>query len=103
MIPLCIIFLSVLFMLGTAFIKGSISVKRKELIASISLFALVWGVLGQVIGLIGGLKMLEKVSSISPSVLAGGLSISLYSVAFGLIIYLIARLGIILFIWTSKE
>lgn len=78
-----------------AFMKGDIEGKTKKLISHISLFALVWGFLGQLIGLIGAFDSIEASGNIAPAVLAAGLKIALLSPTFGMIVFLIGRLGII--------
>ncbi|MFT4565703.1 MAG: hypothetical protein ACI9FN_000656 [Saprospiraceae bacterium] len=103
MIPLVLLLILILFLLGTAFVNNESKIKSKELVSSLSLFAVVWGVLGQVIGLIAGFDVIEATGSVSPSVLAGGLKVSFIPLAFGLVIYLIARLGIILLVWRAQE
>ena len=103
MVPLCLLLLLILFLLGKEFAKGDSLTKTKELVISLSLFAVVWGVLGQVIGLIAGFDAIEAAGSVSPGILAGGLKVSFIPLAFGLVIYLIARLGIISLVWRDKE
>ena len=103
MIPLVLILLLILFLFAKYVLKGGSLNKTKELVSSLSLFALVWGVLGQVVGLISGFEFMEAEGAISPSILAGGLKVSFITVAFGLIIYLIARLGIIFLTWKTKD
>lgn len=79
-------------------IKASINSaneKDKKLISHISLFALVWGFLGQMIGLIGAFDAIESLSNIPPQLLAGGLKVALLSTTFGMIIFLVGRLGLI--------
>ena len=103
MIPLVVLLLIIFFLLGKEFVKTDSLSKTKELVSSLSLFAVVWGVLGQVIGLIAGFDAIEAAGSVSPGILAGGLKVSFIPLAFGLVIYLIARLGIIFLIWRSKD
>lgn len=86
-----------------ALIKGDAEGKTRKLISHISLFALVWGFLGQMIGLIGAFDSIQVAGDISPSVLAAGLKIALLSPVFGMIVFLIARAGIIVLTWMQKE
>lgn len=75
--------------------KGDNS-KTISLIASLGLFTVAWGFMGQIIGLISAFDAIELARDISPSVMAGGLKISLLSPLFGLVTFIFARLGIII-------
>ncbi|MCG1035979.1 MotA/TolQ/ExbB proton channel family protein [Polaribacter sargassicola] len=83
-------------------LKGDKNEKSLKLIKSISLFALVWGFLGMMIGLIGAFDAISVSKGISHNVLATGLKIALLSPAFGAVTFLIARLGIIGLILREK-
>lgn len=83
-------------------LKGDQNGKVLKLIKSISLFALVWGFLGMMIGLIGAFDAISITDGISHGVLAGGLKIALLAPAFGMVTFLIARLGIIGLILKEK-
>lgn len=89
------------------FIQGLIKKERqpknRELLSSIGLFALVFGFLGQVLGLIAAFDAIEMVGDVSPEILAGGLKISFLNSGFGALVFLVARFGIILFTWLKKE
>lgn len=76
-------------------LKGDVNDKKTNLVKHISLFALVWGFLGFFIGFISALDVLTKTSDISTGVLAGGLKIGLLSPSFGIVAFLIARVGLI--------
>jgi len=86
-----------------ALIKGDADGKARKLISHISLFALVWGFLGQMIGLIGAFDAIEAAGDISPAVLAAGLKIALLSPVFGMVVFLVGRLGIIILTWMQKD
>ena len=83
-------------------IKPQKQLKSIELLSSIGLFALVFGFLGQIIGLIAAFDAIGRASQIAPSVLAGGLKISFLSPGFGALVFLIARLGIIILTLLKK-
>ena len=76
--------------------------KNRELLSSIGLFALVFGFLGQVIGLIAAFDAIESIGNVSPNIIAGGLKISFLTTGFGALVFLVARLGIIVFIFMKK-
>ncbi len=64
------------------------------LVKSIGLLALVFGVLGQFIGLFGAFQAMEQFSEgISPAILAGGLKVSSITTIYGLICYAISLLA----------
>jgi hypothetical protein len=77
--------------------------KTMSLIGSFGLFTVAWGFAGQIIGLISAFDAIQAVGDISPSIMAGGLKISLLAPLFGLITFLFARVGIIILTWMQKE
>ncbi|MEN8126144.1 MAG: MotA/TolQ/ExbB proton channel family protein [Bacteroidota bacterium] len=103
MYTLLLILILVLILLVKGFLKKGNTEKTLSLIGSISLFAVVWGFLGQSLGLISAFDTIEEVGDISPAVLAGGLKISFLAPVFGLFIFLIGRLGIIILTWMQKD
>ena len=104
MYPLLLILILTLVLIAKAFLnKGDVE-KIIRLISSISLFAIVFGFLGQIVGLIGAFDSLQRTGgNVDPSVFAGGLEISLLVPAFGMSVFLIGRLGIIFLIWAQKK
>lgn len=100
---LLIILIICVALIIAAFIKGDTNGKKQKLIASLSLFALVWGFLGQIIGLIGAFDSIESFGNVSPGVIAGGIKVASLSPAFGMVVFLIARLGIIGLILKNKK
>lgn len=78
------------------FIKGDTDGKKTDLVKHISLFALVWGCLGLFIGLISAFDAISMSNDgVSAGVLAGGLKVGLLSPSFGMVAFLIARIGLI--------
>lgn len=102
MYPLLVILILVLVLIVKGFLQKGDNVKTIKLISSITLFALVWGFLGHIIGMIGAFDAIESVGSVSQSVMAAGIKISLIVPVFGSVIFLIGRLGIIIFTWKQK-
>jgi len=90
------ILIVIIVLLIRGFIKAKARPKTITLVSSISLFVLVWGFLGQMIGLISAFDAIEAAGDISPSILAGGLKVAILSPLFGMIVFLIARIGIII-------
>ena len=74
-----------------------------SLISSIALFAIVWGFLGQIIGLIGAFDSIESVGEVTPSVLAAGLKVAFLAPVLGMFTFLVGRLGIIILTWSKKD
>lgn len=103
MYPLLFMLLICIFLLVKAFLKGDPNDKNRKLVSSISLFALVWGFLGHLVGAIVALDQLSLNSEVSYEIVAGGLKTGLLSPVFGIVVFLISRLGIIGLILVKKE
>ena len=86
----------IIALLIRGFVKPTTRDKTITLVSSISLFVLVWGFLGQMIGLITAFDAIQAMGDVSPSILAGGLKVAILSPLFGMIVFLIARIGIII-------
>ncbi len=71
------------------------TLKRLKLIKATGTFALVTGILGQLIGLYMAFSVIQKAGSVSSELLAGGLRISMITTLYGMIIFLISYL-----LWT---
>lgn len=102
MYPLVLMLLLIVILFVKELIKKGNFKKVKSLIASISLFAIVWGFLGQIIGLMSAFDAIQAAGDISLGILAAGLKISFYAPAFGMLIFLVGRLGIIILTWMKK-
>jgi len=63
-------------------------------------FAPVWGILGQGVGMYEACDAIQEMGDVSPAMLAGGFQVSMITVLYGLIIFLISR--IFWFILKSK-
>jgi len=72
---------------------GIIKVDEKWLKISneVALLALVWGILGQVLGLFGAFQGIEQMGEVSQAMLAGGLKVSSYTSIYGLIIFIVGK------------
>ncbi len=89
------ILIIIIALLIRGFVKPTTRDKTITLVSSLSLFALVWGFLGQMIGLIEAFDAIQSAGDISPAMLAGGLKVAILSPLFGMVVFLIARIGII--------
>jgi hypothetical protein len=103
MYPLFLILILVIILIVKGFLKKGNITKTTSLISSITLFSVVWGFFAQMVGMIGAFDSIELAGDISPGVLAGGLKISFLAPLFGMFIFLIGRLGIIIFTWMQKD
>lgn len=98
-----LILIVILGLLILAFTRLSNNSKFVTLVKHLSLFSLVWGFLGQMIGLIMAFDAIEAAGDVSPALLAGGLKVAILSPLFGMIIFLIARVGLIILTWLEKR
>ena len=72
-------------------------------IKAIGIFAIVWGVFGQSIGLFSALQALEGSPDISPAMIYGGLKVSFITTLYGSFIFLLSWLiTIFLNNWSRK-
>ena len=102
MYPLLLLLILVLVLAAKGFLKKEIN-KVIQLLKSITLFALVFGFLGGVLGLIGAFDTMDAVGKVSTEIFAARLKISFLSPAFGMLVFLVGRLAIILLIWLRKD
>ena len=77
--------------------------KTIKLISSIAWFAVAWGFLGRTIGLIKAFDTVQAAGELAPSMLAGGFKMALVGPIFGIFVFAIARLEIIILTWISKK
>ena len=103
MYPLFFILILVIILIVKAFVQKETADKTVSLIGSISLFAIVWGFLGQIIGLIGAFDAIESMGDVSPAMLAAGLKVAFLAPVFGMFTFLVGRLGIIVLTWIKKD
>jgi biopolymer transport protein ExbB/TolQ len=66
--------------------------RRLRYIKSIGLFALVTGILGQLIGLFMAFTAIEQAMDVSPAIMAGGLKGSMIAPMYGMVIFLVSYL-----------
>lgn len=104
MYPILLLLLILIGLTVKGFLNKGDHTQTLNLLKSISLFALFWGFLGFMIGIIGAFDSIEAVNGdIAPSVLAGGLKIGLLSPLFGIVAFLIGRFGIIALLLKKKH
>lgn len=104
MFPILFLLILIIVLIVKGFLEKINNKKTISLIASLGLFTVAWGFLGQTLGLIGAFDSIEQVGGrMSPALIAGGLKVSLLTPVFGLITFLVARLGIIVLTWMNDE
>ncbi len=72
--------------------KAERALEKLSYSRSIGLFALVTGILGQLLGFYDAFAAMETAPDISPAMLFGGIKISMISTLYGMIIYLLSIL-----------
>ena len=75
----------------------SIAKEKLKHIKTIGTFALVFGILGQLIGLMSAFDAIEQMGGVSPALLMGGLKVSLIPTLYGIFIFLISLLPWLVF------
>lgn len=66
--------------------------KKLSYLKSLGLFSFITGILGQAIGLYSAFSVIEIAGDISPSILAGGLKVSMITFIYGSLILLLSYL-----------
>lgn len=97
---ICLLIIVAFFII--AFIKKEKSEKAILLMKHISWFAVAWGFLGRTFGLISAFDAVEASGELTPRLLAGGLKMALVDPLFGILVFIIARLGIIILVSIHK-
>ncbi|WP_321372280.1 MotA/TolQ/ExbB proton channel family protein [uncultured Draconibacterium sp.] len=101
-----IIVLSFLVIIGL-FVRGLLTKGEKyktiELMKQISWFAVAWGFLGRVFGLIMIFDKVQAMGEVAPSVFADGLKIALVAPLCGILVFALTRLGIVVLISLQKN
>ena len=102
-----IVAVSVYFAISIANGKAKDKANFKHLlkyVKSLGLFTMITGILGQLIGLFSAFTAIEAAMDISPSIIAGGLKISLITTLTGIVIYLISiAIWFVLDLWYQKS
>ncbi len=107
MFPIVLMLLLILFLAIKNILifrkEGFSSEKYIKLINSVGLLTLVWGVLGQLIGLVVAFDKIELLGEISTDMLAGGLKVSALPTIFGFVVFIVSRAVTIIFTWIQSE
>lgn len=105
LITICLI-LSIIFLIkGFSSLKTDVNQSKKMLSLTVdsSLLGLVIGFFASVIGLITAFDSVEAMGDPDPSVFAGGLKVSLLTAVYGLLTFIIARVGILILRGLQKD
>jgi hypothetical protein len=95
MLPIYILWIINLVLIGILVYRWLLSKAKStkvlaEWILFLGSFTFLWGVLWQVLGLLGALSAIEAAGDISPGLIAAGFKISLYSSTYGFALLLIS-------------
>lgn len=106
--PFMMSLILICFILSLYFLaKGFINMKKDtdqttkmlRLVTDSSLLGLVIGFFGSVIGLIEAFDSVEAMGNPDPAVFAGGIKVSLLTATFGLLTFVLSRIGILVIRW----
>jgi len=104
MAPILLIFILCTVMFVRELLQKNNKEKTSKLLISISVFVLVWGLCGQILGLIEGFDALGDVQgSVAPAMLYGGLKFTFLPTLFGMVAFLFARLYVIVLQWLPSK
>ena len=101
MIPMLLIIVSIIVLFIIALIGKKKIAHVNQLIGHLSLFGMIWGLLGSTIGLISAFDAIEGAGNISQPLFAGGLKVALLTTVFGFVTFLIGRAA--MFVLTLKS
>ncbi|NOQ25720.1 MAG: MotA/TolQ/ExbB proton channel family protein [Bacteroidales bacterium] len=101
--PILLLLLVIVALFVKALLKEKDFSKTISLIKSLSWFTIAWGFLGRTFGLIDAFDNVEAAGELTPSLLAEGLKMALLNPLFAIVVFLIARVGIIALIIMQKK
>jgi hypothetical protein len=98
LILICLIISVVFLITGFSALKTDLakSIKMREMAAESSLLGLVIGFFASILGLISAFDTVEAMGNPNPSLFAAGLKVSLLTATFGLLSFIIVRVGILI-------
>lgn len=95
------------FFIVMAFVKRKSDVPQSNkmigLAGDAGLLCLVIGCLSSVLGLIGLFDMVEALGNARPDLFSAGLKVSLMTITFGLLSFVLVRVGILAFKWAKEK
>jgi len=104
-IILALLLLSLFFIVKAFLSKTKDETHSKKMIGlavDASLLSLVIGCLGSLLGIIDLFDMVEALGETRPDLFSASLKVSLLTITFGLLSFVLGRLGILLYKWSLK-
>lgn len=101
--PIMILLVIIIALIVQGCRKSRSNGKTIALIKSLSWFTLAWGFLGRTFGLIVAFDNVSASGELTPSLLAGGLKMAILNPLFAIVVFLIARAGVIYMLSVKKE
>lgn len=98
---ICLILVLALF--AATFMNKANQDKFISLMKHIGWFAVAWGFMGRTMGLIHAFDLVEASGELTPSLLAEGLKMALVDPLFGIFVFVVARVGIIILVALKKS
>ena len=98
---ICLILVLALF--AAAFMNKINRKKFMSLMKHVAWFAVAWGFMGRTFGLIHAFDAVAAHGDLTPALLADGLKMALVDPLFGIFVFVIARLGIIILVVSEKK
>jgi biopolymer transport protein ExbB/TolQ len=91
---------------GLPVLKGEVdelTTPKLRYIKEVGLLAMILGILSTLVGLYNAFAAIEQVRDISPAMLAGGLKVSLITILYGMITYVISILIWLGLSWKARQ
>ena len=101
--PMVIILFIIIFLFVRALLVKRDNEKTIKLLTSLGWFSVAWAFLGHTIGLITAFDSIEAYGELAPHLLSGGLKIALLNLLLGSLLFLVARLSIIILLIVQKN
>ena len=98
---ICLLVVLALFII--ALLKKKNSEKAIALLKHVGWFAVAWGFMGRTFGLIHAFDAVAAHGELTPSLLADGLKMALVDPLFGIFVFVVARVGIIILVAIKKQ
>ncbi|MGJ5641447.1 MotA/TolQ/ExbB proton channel family protein [Formosa sp. S-31] len=76
--------------------------KMISLVVDASLLGMVIGFMGSIIGMVMAFDAIGTMNSVSTAMLAGGLKVSFITTLFGTFVFVLSRIGILVYKWMYK-
>ena len=101
--PMVVMFIIIIALFVWGLLQKGLNQKIVSLLISFGWFTLAWAFLGHTIGLITAFDSIEAHGHLAPKYMAGGLKIALLNLLMGAVLFLVARLSVIILIWIQKK